>query len=653
MNQKKYNKISLLAEAREARQNGQIDLSIQKYERFIDLYESDEDILYELAIYFGQLGKPREAVPLFKRLIKNNQSNFYLNANLATALTEAGESQEAINFFKKSLAIDPARFELHINIAENYRRLGILDLSLESIKYCIDNQSLNHAAFCILGLIYRDREDIPRALESFEKAIDIEPRIPEYHYHFGNTLIHSKFNREAETALEEAIKLKPDWFSPRFMLGKVIEKSRSRLHAINYFKDLENQFQLNIDLKLKLAQLYFEIGNIDEAIKYSSEVYRLNKGYERGLILHHQLLQEKNLNNEANQLLDQLSSGIYSESIATLGYLAKTRYKKEVESNICEILKRPEITRNKRISLNFILGNILQDKKEWQKSFNAFSEANQLKLKNLDLNLNEYNRDIKSQIDSIILRASNNKSVSNQIYFDNKIKPIFVVGMSRAGKSWAEIILGLNKQIACGDEIDLNIYEPLNLLKDKNAYQDNYKKNLRDIEVVRSDYQNTMELFCKKNNARYFVNTAPFNVFNIDIIMNLFPDSILIFSRRNFLDLCLFNFFKNYEVDTYYYSYDLETLGHYCKEINRLMDFWLTLYPHNITEINFEDAVADPLQTYEKILNLLGLDINKDMIGQKNLQTILNKAKNYEQHINFYKYYEEFLDPLKKGLNLI
>ena len=188
--------------------------------------------------------------------------------------------------------------------------------------------------------------------------------------------------------------------------------------------------------------------------------------------------------------------------------------------------------------------------------------------------------------------------------------------MSRAGKSWSESILSLHPLIKSGDEIGLNLYEPINLMKERNINSHGMINSLRNLNLIRKDYNEIMDLFCQKTDASFFVNTLPSNLFVIDIIMKLFPESIILFNRREALDLCLFNFFKNYESDYYYYSYDLETLGRYYIEIHRLMNFWLNLYPHNIIEVNFEDSVSDPIKIGKKLFSQLNLDIDEKILDQ-------------------------------------
>ena len=79
MNIKNNDRALVLQEAREAREKNQIDLALEKYHILKSLKNINDEILYEIAIYYGQLGKPKDAVPLFRSLAHKNKNHFNLN----------------------------------------------------------------------------------------------------------------------------------------------------------------------------------------------------------------------------------------------------------------------------------------------------------------------------------------------------------------------------------------------------------------------------------------------------------------------------------------------------------------------------------------------------------------------------------------------
>ena len=70
-------------------------------------------------------------------------------------------------------------------------------------------------------------------------------------------------------------------------------------------------------------------------------------------------------------------------------------------------------------------------------------------------------------------------------------------------------------------------------------------------------------------------------------------------------------------------------------------------------EVNFEDSVSDPIKIGKKLFSQLNLDIDEKILDQVEIEKLLDKAKKLNEQIDFYKNYERFLGPLKKGLNLL
>src|SRR5262249_25756704 len=85
------------------------------------------------------------------------------------------------------------------------------------------------------------------------------------------------------------------------------------------------------------------------------------------------------------------------------------------------------------------------------------------------------------------------------------------------------------------------------------------------------------------------------------------PDARIIHTQRNPLDTCLSIFFLQLD-PSMPYAFDLLDTAHWCRQHDRLMDHWKSVYPDDIFEVDYDALVEDPRPILERLINFCGLD---------------------------------------------
>ena len=144
-----------------------------------------------------------------------------------------------------------------------------------------------------MGMIYRDIQGVAGgaaewAINSFEKAIDLEPTNPVLRTELG------KLYQEREKSLaefEKAVELKPDYFDARLQIAFLFEREGNLEEAISEIKGLVERHPLNVEALFQLGRLYFNNEQTDLAIQqfqkvvsvlptHSNALYSLGVAYE-------------------------------------------------------------------------------------------------------------------------------------------------------------------------------------------------------------------------------------------------------------------------------------------------------------------------------------------------------------------------------------
>jgi tetratricopeptide (TPR) repeat protein len=82
-----------------------------------------------------------------------------------------------------------------------------LELALSAKQQLPDRADIDDT----LGWVYYKRNMNDLAIVSFEQSIQREPNRPEFHFHLGLALAKAGRNDDARRALEQALKLRPDF----------------------------------------------------------------------------------------------------------------------------------------------------------------------------------------------------------------------------------------------------------------------------------------------------------------------------------------------------------------------------------------------------------------------------------------------------------
>ncbi|MCI0583727.1 MAG: tetratricopeptide repeat protein [Chloroflexi bacterium] len=93
------------------------------------------------------------------------------------ALMEAGRLPESVAVFSEVIARAPGFAEGWNKRATAYYLMGDLDRSLADCEEVVKRNPIHFGVLSGFGLIYLQKEDLPRAAEFFEKALAVNPNL--------------------------------------------------------------------------------------------------------------------------------------------------------------------------------------------------------------------------------------------------------------------------------------------------------------------------------------------------------------------------------------------------------------------------------------------------------------------------------------------
>ena len=173
-------------------------------------------------------------------------------------LSKYPSNQEAKKELENLITIQDKKSNVPIELIQtisDYYSQGNLREAFEMIEKADSDYKTNHLLLNLKGAIYSKNHDDQKALESFEKSIQIEPYAGETHNARGFALFRLNLFDEAELAFRRALELNPKNSAAHNNLGVLFLEC-------NRLEDAEMSFQCAIQQKNDYYEAYIHLGNV-------------------------------------------------------------------------------------------------------------------------------------------------------------------------------------------------------------------------------------------------------------------------------------------------------------------------------------------------------------------------------------------------------
>jgi hypothetical protein len=190
--------------------------------------------------------------------------------------------------------------------------------------------------------------------------------------------------------------------------------------------------------------------------------------------------------------------------------------------------------------------------------------------------------------------------------------PVFVLGLTRSGKSTIERLLAAFPGVRRGYENSLIHYAV------KTARQLSGRTTSRSLQSLPKRAYPEFSIIYAEQVRRWaggtavFTTTMPGLISHVPRLIVAVPRARFIFVKRDPDDLALRIFFKQYRRDKHVYAYSVPMIRSYMKFYNALIDCYLDKFADRTMLIRYEDLVIDPAGAAARLAAFCGI---KDIPG--------------------------------------
>ncbi len=599
---------------------GNLEQAQQLYRAALNQAPDNSQALHLAGVIDYQRGLSESALNYIERAISIEPLKpEYFNSK-GLVLLELDRDVEALTAFEKALELNPGGLEISLNMGSTLGQLGRVREAIDTYLKIIQLQPEHERAYCNLGNLYFQNEDYENATVCFNKALELNPDLVDVYPLLGNSLYKQENYVEAIKVLEIARDKLPD----------------------------------NQEIYTDLGNCYLELNRHKEAIVQYEKAIRLNPDYVVALKNIGVAYQEMGINDKATEnylqvlAIDPACSEVYH-------YLSVINHSSCPIDEIQYLIEDNETPDKDKMHCYFALGNCYSASRDFHKSFEYYLKANAIKRKTIRYdamqNSDYISRIIKAYSTGLIDRFASNNLTTEM--------PVFIVGMPRSGTTLVEQIISSHSLVYGAGELTALARVELELekmLDDKGGFPDSIEQlDDKQLSEMSNDYLSRLPDV--PAGTLRITDKLPGNYLRIGLIKILFPNARIIHCVRNPLDTCL-SIFTNYFADGYKYGYDLEELGKYYLDYERLMQHWNSLFQEGIYQVQYEELVADQRAISQQLIDYLGLDWEPRCLDFHENKRAVKTASNvqvrqplYKNSIGKWKNFAGQLQPLKHILD--
>ena len=250
------------------RKKGERGKAIEAYEKSVEINHGNAMCLYGLGMAYKMEGRLTAAAEAFNKSITADRSYYDSYIALGITLKQKYLFNQSIEILKKSIEINHNDYIPYLYIAQSYEEVGQFDEALSACEKSIEINNHSDDTYMIIGglLLKRGKDgDYYKAIDAYHKAISINNKNDLAYYNLAIPLIENNKIEEAVNSYAKAIEINPGEAEYHFALGMTLIYYKVKYKkAIN---SLEEYLRLVEDDDIKDTKKIQEASNMVSMIK--------------------------------------------------------------------------------------------------------------------------------------------------------------------------------------------------------------------------------------------------------------------------------------------------------------------------------------------------------------------------------------------------
>jgi tetratricopeptide (TPR) repeat protein len=574
---------------------------------------------------------------------------------LGLTLGQAGDRDGAIRALRRALDLETDFAEAWLALSAQLYQTGDANGASEAydehIRVAVKDPTLREAIAALReSRLVEARTKLRAYLRAYPADLGAARML-------GETLARLSQLQEAAVILTHCLKLAPEFAAARRQYAHVLMEMNRPDDAIVEFERLLAKHPDDPELLSPLAGCHVLRLDFDKAMPLLDRLAAENPNSAKIWINYGQSLR---IYGDRDGAIKALRRAIAIDPREGEAYwsLADLKIGTLDDNDVAAMTKQvadPELPDGEQVAFHYSLGKAHEERRDWEASFRHYAEGARARRRMLPDDASENTAAIarlKRQFTREFLEEREGWGFADA-------RPIFVVGLPRAGSTLIEQILGSHSDVEATMELS-HIIRAANSLTNGAAEERRYPLAAAGVDRegfarLGQEYIAACAPYRKRDTPR-FVDKMPTNFYHIGLIKLMLPNARIIDIRRDPMGGC-FAAFKQYFFSAQNFSYDLTTLGQYYRGYLDVMTHYEHAAPGFIHRVHYDELVDDAEGEVRRLLDFLGLEFQESCLHfWRNDRPVATHSSEqvrrpiYRDALELWRHYEPWLDPLRESL---
>lgn len=507
----------------------------------------------------------------------------------------------------------------------------------------------------LLGTIHARLGEFPEAEACYRTLVSAQPGDASHYQYLGLTLVMQQRHAEAVPVFARMLQLRPAFAEGHMQMGCLLRDLGHHERAIHHF---ERALQLApglADAAVFLGNMRVFQGRMDDALQCYEQALAHRPGHPDAIAGKALILERCGDKEAAWALLQPLvAQNAATPNLAISFALLAPKFAATAQAKtlLQNLLARGGLAPSQQQELHFALGKLCDKAADYDAAFQHYAAGNRLTQIVYDIS------DLRAKVVRIerVFARPDMPSVAHGMCAGPM--PVFIVGMPRSGTSLVEQILASHPDVAAGGELeclpDIERAACETVGRGETYPECLLSASAEDMAELAQRYRAAIADIAQ--GKRYVTDKLPPNYERLGLIQRLFPEALVIHTRRDPRDTCLSCFFQNFG-NTHAYTTSLRALGEVYGIYRDLMAHWHTTLHMPILDVDYEAIVAAPEENVRRLLDFCNLSWNDDCLNFHATKRYVNTASYdqvrqplYDSSVGRWRHYERYLGELLEAL---
>lgn len=612
------NRDALYACAHAQRRAGDISAALETLARLEQIHPLFSRLHQERGFCYVALRRAPEAIRAFERAVRISPALPVSWSMLEGLYRLTGQTPEAAQAAAQVVRLRESPSD--VVRASALFADGELARAEELIRAFLIKNGHHVEAMRLLAHIGMAGEILDDAQVLLEGVLELSPDYHAARFDYAQVLVTRQLYHKAEEQIKRLLVVEPGHRGYRALYAVTQVGLGRAQRAIQLYRELLDGAPQPAEIHLSIAHLLKTMGDTDAAVTE----YRAAASARPG----------------------------YGDAYWSLANLKTYRFTDEEIEQMIPAESNAATPADDRCHLCFALGKALEDRKEYERSFEYYSRGNALKRASSGYRPELIESNTRLQIEVCTPRLFAAQHGSGTPAAD----PIFIVGLPRAGSTLIEQILASHSQV----EGTRELADVPRIVSELQGRDSHYPRVLADMDAadfrrLGERYLNETRPFRAGARAR-FVDKMPNNFRHIGLIHLMLPNARIIDVRREPMACCFSNF-KQLFAQGQVFTYGLGDLARYYRTYLELMRHWDAVLPGHVLRVHYEDVVNDLEGNVRRLLDFCGLDFESACLAfhqtDRSVQTASSEQVRqpiYREGLEQWRHYEPWLSALREAL---